>query len=85
MSSAENLANQLKLRNPNFKKVWDDPERKKKFELRCQLIEYRLRNDFTYKEVAAKAGIFISDVHRIEDGELDIDIEKLERIINKLK
>lgn len=83
MSTAKWLAEQLKLKNPEFQEVWDNPERIKRFELRSRLIEYRLRQGLTQNQFAKREDIEESVLSKIEDGELDIPTFELERFVNK--
>ncbi|QQK74469.1 helix-turn-helix transcriptional regulator [Salicibibacter cibarius] len=84
MSTANRLAEQLKEKNPAFQEVWDDPERKREFELSCKLVELRSRLQMTQQEFADCVGVKQSYLSRLENGEVNMTIGKLENLVQKL-
>lgn len=84
MSLADRLAKNLSERDPEFKEVWEDPEREKQFELSCKLIELRQRLKMTQQEFAHRVGIKQPYLSRLENGEINISIGKLEEIVRSL-
>jgi hypothetical protein len=52
MSLADRLAQQLSEKNPEFKDVWEDPERQQQFDLSCRLVELRRELDMTQQQLA---------------------------------
>lgn len=84
MDLADRLAKQLSEDNPEFQKVWEDPEREKQFELSCKLIELRKRINMTQQEFADRISMKQPYLSRLENGEINMSIGKLEDIVKKL-
>lgn len=84
MSLANKMAKRIGEKNPEFKKVWEDPSRKKQFELSCGLIELRNRVNMTQVEFANHVGLKQSYISRLENGQVGITVEKLNEIAEKL-
>ncbi len=84
MSLADRLAKSLGDSNPVFKEVWEDPERKQQFELSCKLIDIRKKLNMTQQEFARHTGLKQSYLSRLENGEIDMTLGKLESIAQKL-
>jgi ribosome-binding protein aMBF1 (putative translation factor) len=84
MSLADRLAQQLSDNNPEFKEVWEDQERQQQFDLSCRLVELRKEMGMTQQELATKLEMKQSYVSRLENGQVNITLGKLQEIAHRL-
>ena len=70
------------LKDPEFAEEWESsaPAR----ECMHAIIGARIEQKITQKELAKRAGVSISTVHKIEDGESNIKISTLQKIASGL-
>ena len=78
-----NIEKERVLKNhPEIKDVYDSLEIKYKFiEV---LIEYRMKNHLTQKEIAEKVGLSQQKISQIESGKVNPRIDLVSKIISKL-
>jgi DNA-binding XRE family transcriptional regulator len=78
-----NIEKERVLKNhPEIKDVYDSLELKYKFiEV---LIEYRMKNHLTQKEIAEKVGLSQQKISQIESGKVNPRIDLVSKIISKL-
>jgi len=76
----EDLAKRLK--NPAFKKAWDDTETE--FQLGRTLVEARIKNRISQKELAKKIGTSQAAISRIEGMDANPSLKLLKRIAKAL-
>jgi len=67
-----------KLRDPYFKELYELEEQKLKIVKR--IIEYRVKNNLSQKQLAEKAGITQQHISKIENGEFS-SISTLEKVL----
>lgn len=84
MSLADRLAGRLSESNPEFKEVWEDPDREEQFELSCKLVELRKKLKMTQQEFADRVSLKQSYLSRLENGQINMSLGKLESIVRKL-
>ncbi len=65
MSDIDELLNE-QLKDENFAKAWEDTELE--YQIKKMLINARLEQNLTQKELAEKSGIRQSNISRIEKG-----------------
>ena len=70
------------LKNPNLKAEYDalGPE----YELIQAIIDARINNNFTQKQLSEKTGITQADISRIENGSRNPSISMVNRLANAL-
>lgn len=83
MNFAERYAKQRAEKDPDFQKIWQDPEEQMSFQLRKELIALRLQLGLTQKQFAELVGVAQPLISRLENGSQNITIEKLQRILAK--
>lgn len=76
----EDLAKRLK--NPKFKKEWEDSELE--FQLSCKLIEARLKKKISQRALAKKVGTSQAAIARIEGMTANPSLALLKRIAQAL-
>ncbi|MFH1561163.1 MAG: helix-turn-helix transcriptional regulator [Patescibacteria group bacterium] len=78
------LDNYLKkqLRDPGFKKEWDKSEAA--YQVTKALIEARLRNKLSQRQLAKRAGTTQAVISRIENMTVSPSVNLLQRIANSL-
>jgi ribosome-binding protein aMBF1 (putative translation factor) len=76
----EDLKEQLK--NPTFRKEWEDSEAE--YQLSCKLVEARLKNNLSQRELAKKAGTSQAQIARIEGMDANPSLSLLKRIASAL-
>ena len=67
-----------KLKNPEFKKEWDDLE--PEYNTIQAIIDARKKCNMTQKELAEKTGIDQSDISKIERGNANPSLSTLKRL-----
>lgn len=69
---------QGQLENPDFKKEWDDiqPE----MDVIRAMIDARIEQNLTQKELAARTGIDQSDISKLENGTRNPSLKLLKRL-----
>ena len=74
------LAEQLK--NPKFKKEWDDiqPE----MDVIRAMIDARIEQNLTQKELAARTGIDQADISKLENGTRNPSLKLLKKLASGL-
>lgn len=70
------------LKNPEFKKEWEDSEAE--YQLSCRLIEARLKNNLSQRELAKKVGTSQAAISRIEGMNGNPSLSLLKRIADAL-
>lgn len=77
MSEFRELLND-QLKNPEFKKEWDDiqPE----MDVIRAMIDTRISQNLTQKELAARTGINQSDISKLENGTKNPSLKLLKRL-----
>lgn len=70
------------LKDPEFKKEWDSSETE--FQLGCRLIEARLKNKLSQRELAKKVGTSQAAISRIEAMNGNPSLFLLKRIAEAL-
>ena len=73
---------QEQLKDPEFKKEWDDiqPE----MDVIRAMIDARIKQNLTQKELAARTGIDQADISKLENGTANPSIKTLQRLANAL-
>lgn len=69
---------QKRLKNPEFKKVWEDGETE--YQLACQMIERRLNKKMSQRQLAKKAKTTQAVICRIETMEANPSLSLLKKI-----
>lgn len=71
-----------KLENPEFKKEWDDiqPE----MDVIRAMIEARIEQNLTQKELAARTGIDQADISKLENGTRNPSLKLLKKLASGL-
>lgn len=69
---------QEQLKNPDVKKEWDDlqPE----MDVIRAMIDARIKNNLTQKELAARTGIDQADISKLENGTRNPSLKLLKRL-----
>lgn len=69
---------QEQLKNPDIKKEWDDlqPE----MDVIRAMIDARIKNNLTQKELAARTGIDQADISKLENGTRNPSLKLLKRL-----
>ena len=69
---------QEQLKNPEFKKEWDDiqPE----MDVIRAMIDARIEQNLTQKELAARTGIDQADISKLESGNANPSLRTLQRL-----
>ena len=77
MSEFQNLL-QNKLKDPEFKKEWDDiqPE----MDVIRAMIDARIKQNLTQKELAARTGIDQADISKLENGTRNPTLKLLKKL-----
>jgi ribosome-binding protein aMBF1 (putative translation factor) len=70
------------LKDPEFKKEWEDSE--VEYQLSCRMIEARLKNNLSQRELAKKVGTSQAAISRIEGMNGNPSIGLLKRIADAL-
>ncbi|MDP4009582.1 MAG: helix-turn-helix transcriptional regulator [Candidatus Shapirobacteria bacterium] len=70
------------LKNPDFKKVWDDSETE--YQLSRQIIKKRLKNKLTQQDLAKKANTTQTIISRIESMNGNPSLHFLKKIATAL-
>lgn len=71
-----------RLKNPKFKKEWDESEAE--YQLACKLIEARLKNKLSQRELAKKVHTSQAAISRIEAMRGNPSLSLLKRIAGAL-
>lgn len=73
---------QEQLKNPEFKKEWDDiqPE----MDVIRAMIDARIEQNLTQKELAARTGINQADISKLENGTKNPSLKLLKKLANGL-
>ena len=71
-----------RLKNPKFKKEWDNSEAE--YQLSCKLIEARMKNNLSQRELAKKVGTSQAAISRIESMNGNPSFSLLKRISTAL-
>lgn len=73
---------QEELKNPEFKKEWDDiqPE----MDVIKALIDARIKKDLTQKELAKRTGINQADISKLENGTKNPSLKLLKKLARGL-
>lgn len=73
---------QEQLKNPEFKKEWDDiqPE----MDVIRAILDARLEQNLTQKELAAKTGINQADISKLENGTKNPTLKLLKKLASGL-
>ena len=81
MSEFKDLLNE-QLQDPEFKKEWDDiqPE----IDVIRAMIDTRISQNLTQKELAARTGIDQADISKLENGRANPSIKTLQRLAKAL-
>jgi|GEM_PF-5041094 len=74
----------LSEKNTEFQKDWEDSKHEKQFKLSCKLVELRKQLNMTQQKFANHIGMKQPYLSRLENGEIDISLKKLEDIAKKL-
>ena len=71
---------QEQLKNPEFKKEWDDiqPE----MEVIRTMMNIRIKKKMTQKDLAKKTGLQQADISRLENGTRNPSLKMLKRLAN---
>ncbi|GAA3731490.1 hypothetical protein GCM10022378_19720 [Salinicoccus jeotgali] len=83
MGFAKRYAEKRVEKDPEFKNVREDLVKIRNHELRAQLIELRLSLGLTQKEFADRVGVQQSVISRLENGNQNITIDRLQSILAK--
>lgn len=77
MSEFRDLLNE-QLKDPEFKKEWDDiqPE----MDVIRAMIDYRIAQNLTQKELAERTGINQADISKLENGTRNPSLKMLKRL-----
>ena len=77
MSEFRDLLNE-QLKDPEFKKEWDDiqPE----MDVIRAIIDNRIAQNLTQKELAERTGINQADISKIENGTRNLSLKMLKRL-----
>lgn len=67
-----------RLKNPKFRKEWEDSE--VEYQLSCRLIEARLKNKLSQRDLAKKVGTSQAAISRIEGMNGNPSLSLLKRI-----
>ncbi len=73
---------QEQLKDPNFKKEWDDiqPE----MDVIRAMIDARIEQNLTQKELATRTGINQADISKLENGTKNPSLKLLKKLANGL-
>ena len=73
---------QEQLKNPDFKKEWDDiqPE----MDVIRAMIDARIEQNLTQKELAARTGIDQADISKLENGTRNPSLKLLKKLASGL-
>lgn len=73
---------QEELKNPDFKKEWDDiqPE----MDVIRAMIDARIEQNLTQKELATRTGINQADISKLENGTKNPSLKLLKKLANGL-
>lgn len=73
---------QEELRNPDFKKEWNDiqPE----MDVIRAMVEARIEQNLTQKELAKRTGINQADISKLENGTKNPSLKLLKKLANGL-
>lgn len=73
---------QEQLKNPNFKKEWNDiqPE----MDVIRAMVEARIEQNLTQKELAKRTGINQADISKLENGTKNPSLKLLKKLANGL-
>lgn len=73
---------QEELKNPEFKKEWDDiqPE----MDVIKALVDARIKKDLTQKELAKRTGINQADISKLENGTKNPSLKLLKKLARGL-
>ena len=77
MSDFEKYLSQ-QLKNPDFRKEWDDLE--PEYNMIQALIDARKRSNLTQKQLAERTGINQADISKIETGNANPTLQVLKRL-----
>ncbi|WP_345973574.1 helix-turn-helix transcriptional regulator [Sulfurimonas diazotrophicus] len=77
MSELQRLIKE-QLKNEEFKREWDRLE--PRYQVITQLLKLRIKYDLTQKQFAEKVGTTQAVISRIENGNVNIGIDFLERV-----
>ena len=70
------------MQNPDVKKEYNDLD--VMYEIKKQIIKYRIENNLSQKELAEKIGTKQSAISRLENDDYNPSIEFLDKIANAL-
>lgn len=70
------------LQNPEFRKAWE--ESRPAFELKCALIDARIKGEVTQAEIAKRAGTTQSAIARFESGRTQPTLAFMQRLSEAL-
>lgn len=73
---------QEELKNPDFKKEWDDiqPE----MDVIRAMVDARIEQNLTQKELATRTGINQADISKLENGTKNPSLKLLKKLANGL-
>ena len=73
---------QEQLKDPEFKKEWDDiqPE----MDVIRAMIDARIEQNLTQKELAARTGIYQADISKLENGTRNPSLKLLKKLASGL-
>ena len=71
-----------RVQNPEFEKQWE--ESRLQYEVARQLIQLRKQAGLTQEELARKLHTRQSEISRIENGDQNISLEKLRRMVEAM-
>lgn len=77
MSEFQNLL-QEELKDPEFKKEWDDMQ--PEMDVIRAMIDARIEQDLTQKELAKRTGIDQADISKLENGTRNPSLKLLKRL-----
>ncbi|WP_353949179.1 helix-turn-helix transcriptional regulator [Sporolactobacillus sp. Y61] len=83
MGVADRYARHRSRRDPEFKRIWEDKDRRKRFELSSKIIELRLKMGLNQTKFAKVIGVKQPYLSRLENGDENITYDGLERLFNK--
>ena len=70
------------MQNPDVKKEYNDLE--VMYEIKKQIIKYRIENNLSQKELAEKIGTKQSAISRLENDDYNPSVEFLDKVANAL-
>ena len=70
------------MQNPDVKKEYNDLD--VMYEIKKQIIKYRIENNLSQKELAEKIGTKQSAISRLENDDYNPSIEFLDKVANAL-